>query len=431
MRVFILTFFVLLAVALSEDVCGNGICEPTENVYWCSKDCSGTCGDQVCSRDEPLSSCSDCECAETKEEKLGRIINAYRATAGLPSIPIGEHITTVARVHVRDSAMSKPDVGECNLHSWSNNTFDGYKFSSCCYTPDHKEAQCIWDKPKELTPLQGSGYEISAWGYGTVEDALRGWQNSNGHNSMIMNLGIWATIEWKFMGVGVSNFESNWYHVWFYANQDDTVKPTECSEVPSSTSPIPSVAQETASSSPLSSTIPMNPSPTPSASTSSSTVSPGTLDCTTDDQLFRLSMVHREKKNKNNFSNLRELWSGRIADISDPTTMIVLPTVPISMVTDKTKKGMIRFESCSSNIIVRYYDQDSASHGRRKRRKVNANTHMAYDNLKRVIKKVFKKKANKKWIAGYLRMEIWVGKDDMDNGAKIEQSVTFRVSATE
>lgn len=437
---FILT--VLIIFVRGQDVCGNGECESTENSFWCSQDCGGACGDSLCSRDEPAT-CSECQCSETEEEKLGRLINEYRAEAGLPAIPIGVHMTTVARAHVRDSVMSNPHGTDgCNMHSWSSNTFDGFQWTSCCYTPDHARASCIWDKPRELTPLTGNGFENSASGYATVELALEGWKNSPGHNSVIMNLGIWEDMDWKFMGVGVTHFEQNFYHVWFYANTDDIVKESDCVQASTpSASPSTSTIPVSPSASPSSSTAiaePMItvssspiPSATPSASVSSFIVAPGTLDCDSDDQLFRLSMIQVEKSDKTTVSNVLELWSGQVSAITNPQAMIQLQKVPISFVSDKTKIGKIRFESCSNRIFVRYYNQDGSQHRRRKGRKINSSTHMAHDKLKKVVRKVFGRKgANASWISAYIRMEVWVGRRDKIGVLESEQTMTFKLEAT-
>ena len=75
------------------------------------------------------------------------------------------------RVHKALKVDNKPDAPpECNLHSWS----DKGPWSACCYTPDHAQAQCMWDKPSELTNYPGNGYEISAAGYDSAQAALAG-----------------------------------------------------------------------------------------------------------------------------------------------------------------------------------------------------------------------------------------------------------------
>jgi hypothetical protein len=52
--------------------------------------------------------------------------------------------------------------GDCNMHSWSDKGFNVW--NSCCYTSDHAEAECMWDKPREITfgSFTGFGYENAA-----------------------------------------------------------------------------------------------------------------------------------------------------------------------------------------------------------------------------------------------------------------------------
>ena len=40
-----------------------------------------------------------------------------------------------------------PPSGQCNTHSWSANA----RWSACCYTRDHAQARCMWDKPREIS----------------------------------------------------------------------------------------------------------------------------------------------------------------------------------------------------------------------------------------------------------------------------------------
>lgn len=136
-------------------------------------------------------------------------IMAYRATAGLPSIPASEDLTRVAQSHVWDSYTNNPAQGNCNLHSWSNTP----PWTGCCYTPDHAAAQCMWDKPREISSYSGNGYEISARSSGTLtpESALSLWQGSPGHNNVIMNRAPW-TQPWGAIGVAI---DGGYAHVWF------------------------------------------------------------------------------------------------------------------------------------------------------------------------------------------------------------------------
>lgn len=151
-------------------------------------------------------------CISEEERKLYDLINQYRKTKKLKPIPLSSKLTKVAQAHVHDlmDNYSYDDVAECNPHSWS----DKGKWSSCCYTPDHKQAQCMWDKPKEIAGYASPGYEIAYYHSRQVsaEDGLEGWKKSPGHNPLLVNLGIWEKIEWK--AIGIALYE-NYGVVWF------------------------------------------------------------------------------------------------------------------------------------------------------------------------------------------------------------------------
>jgi len=142
------------------------------------------------------------------------LIMAYRADNGLPSIPLSRSLTIVAQTHVEDLIAYRSEVlvGTCNLHSWSNHG----PWQGCCYTPDHAQASCMWNKPRELTVYTGDGYEISASGVSQAQSALNLWKNSSGHNAVILNQGSWST-PWKAIGIGMGG---GYAHVWFGRNVD-------------------------------------------------------------------------------------------------------------------------------------------------------------------------------------------------------------------
>ncbi len=151
-----------------------------------------------------------------EEQRLYDLIMQYRSTKGLPSIPLSPSLTFVAQQHVKDLNQNRPFNGSCNMHSWSA----AGKWSSCCYTSDHKEANCMWNKPKEMTGYPGNGYEI-AHGYSNLSSykgydvnpsgALESWQNSPGHHAVMINSGMWSR-EWKAIGIGMyKDFAVVWF----------------------------------------------------------------------------------------------------------------------------------------------------------------------------------------------------------------------------
>ena len=160
--------------------------------------------------------------------RIAALINDYRAANGLPPIPISRSMTAVAEAHAKDmavgSATGRPfDHGRderglpCNAHSWSNRG----PWTPVCYTADHRYARFMWNKPREITQgaYPGNGYEIGYETSGLVipEQAVRGWQTSEHHNRVILELERWQPMDWQAMGVGVSG---RFAFVWFGQEAD-------------------------------------------------------------------------------------------------------------------------------------------------------------------------------------------------------------------
>ena len=151
-------------------------------------------------------------CLSKDEKYLFEIINAYRETRGLKAIPFSSSMSLVAKAHVKDLAdnYTYKSGAKCNPHSWSK---EG-AWSDCCYTSDHKKAQCMWDKPKEIAGYNGYGYEILYYSSAgaTSGDALLGWQNSPAHHAVMINTSIWEKVEWGAMGVGIyGQYAAAWF----------------------------------------------------------------------------------------------------------------------------------------------------------------------------------------------------------------------------
>ena len=136
-------------------------------------------------------------------------INAYRAQNSLPAIPASSSLCIVADTHVTDLAVNAPHAPQqCNLHSWS----DQGSWSACCYTPDHAQAACMWNKPSELTSYNSNGYEISYAGSNNPQNAVNAWSGSPGHNDVILNNGQWMNFPWGAVGAAQHD---GFAHVWF------------------------------------------------------------------------------------------------------------------------------------------------------------------------------------------------------------------------
>jgi len=167
-------------------------------------------------------------CLTQTEVELFKLINEYRVEKGLPEVTLSSSLSFVARTHAKDQTENFKEGKRCNMHSWSNKG----KWSACCYTPDHKKAKCMWDKPRELTNYQGDGFEISffsTYDYsspaGFAKDILNGWKKSPGHNDVIMNKKIWKNMKWKAIGIGIYGEYAN---VWFGSVKDNAGEPLQC-----------------------------------------------------------------------------------------------------------------------------------------------------------------------------------------------------------
>lgn len=156
----------------------------------------------------------------SEEQKLYKLITEYRMTKGLPEIPLSKSLTFVAQTHAKDLALNIPLKGKCNAHSWS----DKGDWTECCYTSNHNNSGCMWDKPAELTDYSGAGYEIAARLLTkdqtfkiTAEEALDGWKKSSGHRHVILNTSKWKSMHWQAIGIGIYNGAAC---VWFGEEMD-------------------------------------------------------------------------------------------------------------------------------------------------------------------------------------------------------------------
>ena len=154
------------------------------------------------------------------DRELFDVINAYRQSQALDPVDFSPSLTAVAEAHVADLEVNPPS-GSCNLHSWSNQP----EWSGCCYTPDHAQAACMWNKPDEISGgvYSGYGYEISAYTSGTMTAELARdlWIGSSGHHNVMINASPWTT-EWQAMGAAMSE---HYAVVWFGHAVDPAAAP--------------------------------------------------------------------------------------------------------------------------------------------------------------------------------------------------------------
>lgn len=157
-------------------------------------------------------------CLTNEEKALYEVINEYRKQKKLPALPLSFSLTKVAKAHAWDlnENYDLEQRHKCNPHSWSEQE----DWSGCCYSDDHKNPNCMWDKPKEIAGYPAAGYEIVYWNSSLAKPsrALESWKKSPGHNQVIINLDIWKKIEWKAIGVSI---QGNYAIAWFGDTVDE------------------------------------------------------------------------------------------------------------------------------------------------------------------------------------------------------------------
>jgi hypothetical protein len=142
-------------------------------------------------------------CISQQEVHLFNLINDYRKTMNLPSIPLSKSLCVVADKHIYDLAVNKPDTGYCNFHSWSNKG----NWSTCCFRKAIRDRSCMTSKPKEITNYPGIGFEIIYWENRNIspESALDQWRETPASRAMITCTKEWESFSWNAMGVAVDN----------------------------------------------------------------------------------------------------------------------------------------------------------------------------------------------------------------------------------
>lgn len=175
-------------------------------------------------------------CLTDEEAELARLVNKLRSDNGLSAIRVTGSLYKVAKWHVIDLAENAPHKdktdakGEpCGLHSWSDKGEGRGGWKPVCYTPDHKYAGDIWDKPREITNYKGEGYENVYWTSAPLSPSMviRFWGNRQSERDMILGANDWKNSRWNAMGVGIYG---NYAAVWFGSKTDHEDVVGRCEE---------------------------------------------------------------------------------------------------------------------------------------------------------------------------------------------------------
>ena len=162
-------------------------------------------------------------CVSLDEQLLYDKINLLRLDYGKSDIEFSVSLSYVAAVHIEDLTKNRPDTSVCNLSSWS----DKGDWTACCYNPYVPNQDCMWDKPKELTPYPYRGYELVGYfedGF-TVDSVIQLWAETKAVLDMLLTDGNFKKKKWITMGVAMNE---EYVSVWFGQRADRLGEPDLC-----------------------------------------------------------------------------------------------------------------------------------------------------------------------------------------------------------
>lgn len=162
-------------------------------------------------------------CINQQEQRLFERINELRQTYGKSELQLSVSLSFVAKTHVNDLITNHPDTSICNLSSWS----DKGSWTGCCYNPYVPNQDCMWDKPKELTPYPYRGYEFVTY-FDDAADAdsvIALFSDTREVLDMILARDIYESKKWICCGVGMND---HYVSIWFGQRKDALRSPEVC-----------------------------------------------------------------------------------------------------------------------------------------------------------------------------------------------------------
>ncbi len=161
-------------------------------------------------------------CVNEQSIELFNLINNYRTENDLERLPLSASLSYVASTHLNDLVENHADTSLCNLHSWS----DQGDWTPCCYQAYIPIQDCMWDKPKELTPYKYRGYELAFYQEGqlSAQEVLDAWLEIPEAKQMLLNQGRWNNT-WRALGL---DMENNYALLWFGRAKDNESPPSIC-----------------------------------------------------------------------------------------------------------------------------------------------------------------------------------------------------------
>ena len=162
-------------------------------------------------------------CISPEAQRLGELLNDLRKDYGKSQVKFSVSLSYVAAVHVKDLYNNHPDTSICNLSSWS----DKGTWTACCHNAYVPQQECMWSKPKELTPYPFRGYELAAFfeqGL-NADSAMALWSGNKESLDMILTEGDFKSKNWQAVGVAIYK---EYVSVWFGQRADNLGVPGVC-----------------------------------------------------------------------------------------------------------------------------------------------------------------------------------------------------------
>ena len=162
-------------------------------------------------------------CITPQEQHLFNSLNTLLTDYGKKPLKLSASLSYVAKLHVEDLLNNRPDTSICNLSSWS----DKGNWTPCCFNRYVPSQECMWKKPKELTPYPYRGYELAGYFQDefNVDTVVNVWSSQREVLDMLLATGYYAKKEWACMGVAMNQ---HYVSVWFGQRPDKVKSPQIC-----------------------------------------------------------------------------------------------------------------------------------------------------------------------------------------------------------
>lgn len=162
-------------------------------------------------------------CMSNNELNLFDRINLLRVDYDESILQLSASLSYVAQLHIDDLINNNPDTSICNYSSWS----DKGNWTPCCYNNYIYNPDCMWDKPKELTPYRYRGYELVTFFENEFnnDSIINLWSDSKEVLDMILTRGDYSKKKWICGGVAINK---NYVSLWFGQRKDYQKSPVLC-----------------------------------------------------------------------------------------------------------------------------------------------------------------------------------------------------------